>query len=185
MCHDETKDARLLAEGYPRGSRTLLGAFSRFGAPDVAAWFRGRGVELKTEEDGRMFPTTDSSESIVSALSEAAEAAGVVVLTRHRVAAIDVVEDGEAEGSERFALRVAHGDGEEVVRCRSVLLASGGTRDGHKLAERLGLPLVNPVPSLFTPTLAPNPVSAELAGVTVPEVELTLVLAAAAAGGRR
>ena len=86
-----------------------------------------------------MFPTTDSSESIVSALSEAAEAAGVVVLTRHRVAAIDVVDDGEAEGSERFALRVAHGDGEEVVRCRSVLLASGGTRDGHKLAERLGL----------------------------------------------
>ena len=62
-----------------------------------------------------MFPTTDSSESIVSALSEAAEAAGVTVLTRHRVAAIDVVEDGEAEGSERFALRVAHGDGEEVA----------------------------------------------------------------------
>ena len=175
VCHDETKDARLLAEGYPRGSRTLLGAFSRFGAPDVAAWFRGRGVELKTEEDGRMFPTTDSSESIVSALSEAAEAAGVVVRPRHRVAAIDVVDAGEAEGGERFALRVAHGDGEEVVRCRSVLLASGGTRDGHKLAERLGLPLVNPVPSLFTLTLAPNPVSADLAGVTVPEVELTLV----------
>ena len=57
VCHDDTKDDRLIASGYPRGERALLGVFSRFGATDATDWFRSRGVELKTEADGRMFPT--------------------------------------------------------------------------------------------------------------------------------
>ncbi|KOO34082.1 hi0933 family protein [Chrysochromulina tobinii] len=86
VCHDETKEVRQLASGYPRGERAMLGTFTkRFGAKDAAAWFRARGVELKTEADGRMFPTTDDSATIVNALSDAARKAGVEVLTRCKV----------------------------------------------------------------------------------------------------
>src|ERR1700734_701952 len=54
-------DAREMAKNFPRGSRELIGPFSRFGPADTVAWFRDRGVELKTEKDGRLFPVTDSS----------------------------------------------------------------------------------------------------------------------------
>src|SRR4051812_16822019 len=69
-------DARELVKKYPRGGRELLGAFSRYQPRDTVAWFAARGVELKTEADGRMFPTTDDSGTIVDCLTRAAEQAG-------------------------------------------------------------------------------------------------------------
>lgn len=59
----------LIAKGYPRGSKQLIGPFkSLFGPEDAAAWFRSRGVRLKTEGDGRMFPVTDDSQTIIDCL---------------------------------------------------------------------------------------------------------------------
>ena len=64
-------DARELTKNYPRGSRELIGPFSRFGPEDTVQWFSSRGVQLKTESDGRMFPVTDSSQTIIDCLSRA------------------------------------------------------------------------------------------------------------------
>lgn len=59
----------LIAKGYPRGSKQLIGPFkSLFGPEDAAAWFGSRGVTLKTEGDGRMFPVTDDSQTIIDCL---------------------------------------------------------------------------------------------------------------------
>ncbi|GIV32193.1 MAG: hypothetical protein KatS3mg030_495 [Saprospiraceae bacterium] len=66
-----------LVKNYPRGSRELLGPFHRFQPGDTIAWFENHGVELKIEPDGRMFPVTDDSATIVECLTQAARRAGV------------------------------------------------------------------------------------------------------------
>ena len=70
-------DARELTARYPRGGRALLAPFKNFQASDTVAWFESRGVKLKTEADGRMFPVSDSSQTIMDCLMNAAKAAGV------------------------------------------------------------------------------------------------------------
>ena len=66
-----------LVENYPRGIKNLMGAFHRFQPADTITWFEDQGVELKVEADGRMFPTTDKSETIINALTSAARENGV------------------------------------------------------------------------------------------------------------
>ena len=186
VCHDDTKDRAVIASGYPRGERTLLGSLSRFGATDATAWFRSRGVELKTEADGRMFPVSDSSETIVRALSDAADEFGVEVQRRAKVVRIQRCDGSDDSGGshDRFEIVYqapgASGAREEIsLRCRSLLVATGGTRDGHQLLERdLGVPLVAPVPSLFTLDLAPNGITEGLAGISVPDATVRLHWAA-------
>ena len=70
-------DARELTTHYPRGGRALLAPFKNFQASNTVAWFESRGVKLKTETDGRMFPVSDSSATIMDCLMNAAKAAGV------------------------------------------------------------------------------------------------------------
>src|SRR5471032_2531867 len=75
-------EPRELVTRYPRGARELLGPLTRFGPRVTVAWFAARGVTLKTESDGRMFPVTDNSATIIDCLQTAAAKAGVRVLTR-------------------------------------------------------------------------------------------------------
>src|SRR5271156_6604409 len=70
-------DAREFARRFPRGERALISAFGKFQASDTVAWFENRGVKLKIESDGRMFPATDSSQTIIDCLLNAAQKAGV------------------------------------------------------------------------------------------------------------
>ena len=181
VLHDETKERQVIASGYPRGEQGLLGAFSRFGPPDAAAWFRARGVELKTEPDGRMFPTTDDSATVVDALERAAADAGVRVVRRARVERIAPLDDpiGAAGRAPRYevhytALQGGAAARDERVTCRSVLLATGGARGGHTLLDELEQPLVPPVPSLFTLKLAPGGPTDGLEGVSVPHCRISL-----------
>src|SRR5215470_15616011 len=74
-------DARELAERFPRGGQALIGPFQRFQARDTVEWFESRGVKLKTESDGRMFPITDSSQTVIDCLLNAAKRAGVKLVT--------------------------------------------------------------------------------------------------------
>ncbi len=135
-------EPRDLVGHYPRGGRELLGPFHRFGPRETIAWFADRGVTLKTESDGRMFPTTDDSATIIRCLEQAAAAAGVRVVTRCGVAAAGRAPDG-------FAVRLTNG---ETVTARRLLLATGGNRGsaGLAIAAALGHAIVPPVPSLFT-----------------------------------
>lgn len=138
----ECFDPRELSRGYPRGEKSLIGPFHRFGAADTVEWFASRGVTLKTEADGRMFPDTDSSQTIIDTLLDAADAAGVSIHTSEGVTSI--VKNGDA-----FDVMT---DAGRSYTAASVLLATGGTRiaAGADLAASLGHELSPPAPSLFT-----------------------------------
>ncbi|CAM9139245.1 unnamed protein product [Discosporangium mesarthrocarpum] len=94
VIHDATKPVSVIAQGYPRGNKQLLGPLkSRFGPEDAAEWFRERGVALKTEADGRMFPTTDSSQTIIDCLEGAANDEGVRIVTGAKVHSVSQSKD--------------------------------------------------------------------------------------------
>jgi predicted Rossmann fold flavoprotein len=158
-------DPALLVTHYPRGSNALRGPFSRFQPQDTVAWFEQRGVRLKTEADGRMFPTTDDSGTIVDCLRGEARRLGIQIHTGQPIAQIKARDDG-------FGLTTRNG---EDWRCGKLLLATGSSPGGYRLALSLGHDLVPPVPSLFTFNL-PDPALRELAGVSVESVQLRLTL---------
>lgn len=140
-------EPRELAKRYPRGGRELLGAFHRFQPRDMIAWLAERGVETKTEADGRMFPVTDDSATIVECLTAAAAEAGVAVVTSMGVRKIERV--GREGGAPDFWVTLTDGTG---VRADRVLIATGGNRSsaGFTIAEALGHAIEPLVPSLFT-----------------------------------
>jgi predicted Rossmann fold flavoprotein len=138
-------DPRELSLGYPRGGRELLGPFHQWQPRDTAAWFAERGVELKTEDDRRMFPVTDDSATVVECLLEAAEKAGVRVRTRVGI------KSAERVGPAGQGYRVHFTTG-EAMNCDRLLLATGGGKSsaGLAIAQSLGHHIEPPVPSLFT-----------------------------------
>src|SRR5829696_74753 len=96
-------EPRELVKRYPRGGRELLGAFNRWQPRDTIAWFAARGVETKTEEDGRMFPVTDDSATIVECLMSAASQAGVRVVTTMGVRKVEATASAQREGGTGLA----------------------------------------------------------------------------------
>lgn len=153
----------VLVQNYPRGSKALRGAFSRFQAQNTVEWFTQRGVKLKTEADGRMFPITDDSGTIVRCLMQAAQEAGVKLWTGAAVQSV-VKEAGQ--------FKVALKSGEPLASDR-VLLATGSNPQGYAIAKSLGHTIVPPVPSLFTFNVI-DPRLRELAGVAVSSVQVRL-----------
>jgi predicted Rossmann fold flavoprotein len=158
-------DPRALVGHYPRGGQGLRGAFSRFAPGDTLAWFAEHGLELVEESDGRLFPRSNRSTSVVACLHDAAAAAGVTLLTGEALQTATALEQGG------FQLRLRSGAGLETCR---LVLASGSHPSGHRLALSLGHSLVAPVPSLFTLTLAGHPF-AGLEGVAMEPVGLELL----------
>jgi hypothetical protein len=159
-------DARDFATRFPRGEQPLIGPFQRFQARDTVAWFEARGVKLKTESDGRMFPVTDSSETIIDCLVESATTAGVKLVTNcgvHRLS---------KSGERGFEVTLSTG---KADTCNRVLLATGGCRTAAagQLAVSLGHTLEPPVPSLFT-FHTPTPWLHMLAGISVELAEVSI-----------
>ena len=166
-------DPAQLVQYYPRGARELRGAFTRFQPRDTIEWFESRGVPLKTESDGRVFPVSDRSENIIACLTSQAARTGVEVRCLSPVSAVRRAAEGA------FQVELRQGD---FLSTRSLLLASGGDRAGMALAGSLGHPLVPPVPSLFTFTI-PDPRLSGLEGVSVPAAHLALPSARLDASG--
>lgn len=157
-------EARELSRRYPRGGRALIGPFSRFGPADTVAWFERRGVRLKTEADGRMFPTTDSSQTIIDCLTTAAEKSGVRILNN---TGLTMIERRKGGG---FLLDLSNG---ERMECDRLLWAGGGCRpEGHP-AVLLGHSLMPPVPSLFTFHID-TPWLRELPGISVASAQVSV-----------
>src|SRR4051812_10098337 len=157
-------DGREMTTRYPRGEKALIAPFTHFQASDTVAWFEKRGVKLKTESDGRMFPITDSSQTIIDCLLRAAESAGIkMVLNR----GVDAIERADAA----FVLRLSD---DEKLRCDRLLLATGGCRSASagQLAVSLGHTLEPPVPSLFS--FNSGTAWRDLAGISVEQVELSV-----------
>lgn len=128
-----------LVLNYPRGEKELLGPFHSFMTGDTIAWFEERGVELKIEEDGRMFPLSNSSQTIIDCFLYEAKKHNVEVLYNHSVKTIEALENG-------FNIETSQG----VFKSNKLMVATGSNPKVWKLLEGLGHTIVNPVPSLFT-----------------------------------
>jgi len=159
-------DVREFSKRFPRGERALISAFGKFQARDTVAWFESRGVKLKIESDGRMFPTTDSSQTIIDCLLNAAQKAGIKLKTNCGV------ENVAKKSGGGFELKLSTG---EILSCDKLLLAIGGCRTHAlgQLAVLLGHSLEPPVPSLFTFHVE-IPWLRQLAGVSVENVEVSV-----------
>ncbi|MFK8183196.1 MAG: NAD(P)/FAD-dependent oxidoreductase [Phormidesmis sp.] len=157
-------DPAQLVQSYPRGGKALRGAFSRFQPKDTVAWFTQRGVKLKTEADGRMFPVTDDSATIVACLEGAARQAGVRVKVRSPIVSAEKTAHG-------FELQLKGNEG--YVRCDRLLLATGSSPAGHRMARSLGHRIEPLAPSLFTFNIADKSLH-QLSGVAVNTVSLRL-----------
>jgi predicted Rossmann fold flavoprotein len=155
-----------LIKAYPRGNRELRSAFSRFQPRDTVAWYNERGVELKVEDDGRMFPITDNSSTIAECLKKAASDAGVEVRLGAIVKSISRNEVND------FVLTLR----ESQEEFRAVVITSGSSPAGHELIRGLGHTIVSPVPSLFTFNIKDSRIS-ELPGIAFEQVKLNLKFA--------
>jgi predicted Rossmann fold flavoprotein len=170
-------EPRELVRRYPRGGRELRGAFSRWQPRDTIEWFEERGVKLKTEADGRMFPVTDTSQTVVDCLMAAARKAGVVIRMNCGVKAVEgrapARPAGEEPGPPTFQLTLTTG---ETVAADRVLLATGGNKSGagFAIAAQFGHAIELPVPSLFT-FHVDDPRLQGLSGVSVEDASAEVV----------
>lgn len=158
-------EPRTLSEHYPRGERALISPLHRFSPTDTVEWFEARGVQLKTEADGRMFPVTDSSLTIIDCLLEEARASRVRTYSRTGI------DHARLAASNGFELQLNNTD---VITCDRLLLATGGARSatGALIARDFGHTIVPPVPSLFSLHVS-TPWLHSLPGVSVPDVQAT------------
>jgi hypothetical protein len=154
----------LLVKNYPRGEKELRGAFNRFTTEDTIAWFKQHGVALKTEDDGRMFPVTDNSETIANCFLQAAHDLNIKIKTGVSVKEINIHPD------KTFFLKT---DTEYNPQCDKLIIASGGNpkNENYNWLSRVGHTIVPPVPSLFTFNVPNNEIT-KLMGISVPHAKI-------------
>ena len=158
VTHDQD-DPRAFAQFYPRGSSALIGPLHRWRQSDTVAWFSAHGVELKAEDDGRMFPVSNRSSTVVDCLQQTARGLGISVTTGAAVHGIEAHSGG--------GFRIATRDQEDIL-ADAVLIATGGVRNNLARApvESIQHAIEPPVPSLFTFRID-DPELVELAGISV------------------
>jgi predicted Rossmann fold flavoprotein len=157
------QDLDWLLSCYPRGGPRLEVILGRFMPEDTVRWFGEQGVRLKTETDGRMFPTTDSSQTIIDCLLGCGRGRGVVLRTGTRVDRL------KKRGEGLFELRC---DGAKLLASKVVLATGGGTQASHWL-QAMGHEIIPDIPSLFT-FMVKHPVIDGLQGVAVERTALVL-----------
>lgn len=145
-----------LVEFYPRGKKELLGPFHQFMTGDTMEWFENKGVPLKIEDDNRIFPESNSSQTIINCFLESAKKVGVQIKTSTRVEAIKKVEDW-------FEVKTTS----EIFKADYLLVASGSNAKVWSMIETLGHSIIKPVPSLFTFNIKDERLR-EIPGISVP-----------------
>ncbi len=131
-------------KNYPRGEKELLGPLYTYNNQDTIQFFETRGVQLKTEEDGRVFPVSDSSQTIIDCLLNETARLGIKVFRQSSVTQIEPVSSDDH--SSLWKITTINNQ----YQCKKVLLATGSNPKIWKLIEGLGHKIVPPVPSLFT-----------------------------------
>ena len=126
-------------KNYPRGHRQLRGPLYNFTSLETIEWFKERGVKLKIESDGRMFPVTNSSQTIIDCFEKEAQKYGVEILYQSK---IEHIKKSENE----FLIQTAN----DQIKADYICLATGSDRSGHTLSEELGHTITELAPSLFT-----------------------------------
>jgi len=163
-----THDARNISDlvkSYPRGGRQLKKCFGTFSVDDTINWFEKRGITLKTEDDGRMFPVSDSSETIIKCFKEEAQKLKIKLLTSQNIVSVD-------KNSKEFVLNTKEGD----QHTDYVIIAAGGSpkASGMRWLNDLGHKTVPPVPSLFTFNFSHNNIK-HLMGLSVPNGTVKII----------
>ena len=161
-------EPEILSKRYPRGEKELRWAFESFGPEDTIDWFRKRGVDLKIESDGRMFPVTDDSSTIIDCFLEEIKKKNIDLNLELGVSSV-FLETDLKKGRFRLLL-----ENEKEVYYDSILIATGSNRKVWGWMEALGHRIIAPVPSLFTLALE-NTNIMDLTGLSVPEANIRIL----------
>lgn len=165
-------DLKQLSLAYPRGEKHLKSAFSKFMTTDTINWFESRKVKLKTESDGRMFPTSDNSETVINCLMSEAKKLKIKIELNKEVKRIEPLDGG-------FKIHLADG---ETIECQKTIITAGGGQklENYGWIKSLGHEIIEPVPSLFTFNIPDSDVinlsgiSVESARIKIPELKTEL-----------
>lgn len=152
-----------LVKNYPRGEKELLGPFHQFMTGDTIEWFEKRGVPLKIEDDGRMFPESNSSQSIIDCFLAEAQKQGIAIFYNHPVKSIEKQDDG-------FVVQTS----EATFIAKKILVATGSNPKIWKLLKGLGHSILEPVPSLFTFNIKDDRIQ-DIPGVVASNVEVKVI----------
>jgi len=157
-------DNAQLIKNYPRGEKELQQVFSRFAVKDTIDWFLKQGITLKTEPDGRMFPTNNSSETIANCFLDLTEKLNIPIYTQHEVVSIHL--------NEQFTVKT----GKKDFIADAVICSSGGhhKKEAYQFLKQLGHDIIEPIPSLFTINLPNESIKKELQGVSVQQAKVSI-----------
>ena len=159
-------DPKELTKNYPRGEKELLGPFHTYCSGDTVGFFEERGITLKIEPDGRMFPESDSSQTIIDCFLGEADRLGIKILKHSAVSKIESIPlENDESGWEITTIKHAY-------QCKKVVVATGSNPKIWKLLENLGHSLVPAVPSLFTFNCKDERISGIPGVSTMAEVEV-------------
>ena len=156
-----------LTVAYPRGEKELRGAFSRFQPLDTIDWFKERGVHLKTEEDGRIFPTTDCSSTIIECFETLRKKLNIELMLNSKVRSIAKNDSGG------FSVKIKNEKQTKSDNFDRIVLATGSTEFSYSLAKSLGHTIEPLSPSLFT-FVVKDPRLEGLSGLSLEQVGLEL-----------
>ena len=158
-------DIAEMSKRYPRGQHFVKKTFHQFFTTDTINWFEERGVKLKAEDDGRMFPITDSSQTIIECLLKEANKYGVEILMSKEVKKINV----------RYSIFNVQCSSGETLQSDYLCIASGGYPKSSMFdwLKELGHTIEEPVPSLFTFNLPNHPIT-KLMGVTIEKAKIKI-----------
>ncbi|MAF91956.1 MAG: NAD(P)/FAD-dependent oxidoreductase [Bdellovibrionota bacterium] len=162
VTHREFEVSRF-CQNYPRGKKELKSPFQEFQALDTVKWFSERGIQLVAEEDGRMFPKSNRSSSVIECFKEEAEKYGVESLKNHKVQSARFEND-------RFQIQFAK---QEAVQVDYLVLATGSSPSGYRLAKSLALNITDLAPSLFSFKIS-SKLLRNLSGISFENVDLKL-----------
>lgn len=155
-----------MIKNYPRGEKFLKKSFHNFFTTDTIKWFEERDVQLKTEADGRMFPATNSSQTIIDCLMKEVNNYGIKIIMSTEVSQLSVV-------SSQWSISFKN---DEKMIADFVCVASGGFAKSIQFdwLKKLGHSIEEPVPSLFTFNVANNPINT-LMGITIEKVSVKII----------
>lgn len=167
VTHAEYENKELV-KNYPRGNKALMSVFSRFSTYDTIDWFAQQGIELHAEADGRMFPTTNTSETIIDCLLKIITKANVEIQLSTQVTTINIAKN--------TSLTTLHNANETILKTKKIVLATGGYAkdENYHWLRQLGYAVAKPVPSLFTFNI-PKQAITQLMGVAVSKATVTIL----------
>lgn len=162
-------EAKELIKNYPRGSKELLGAFTRFGPTEMINWLKSKQVALKTEADGRMFPVSNNSETIVNCFLDTSQLLGIKLELECSVISMQQLQNGILLETQKQHNSV------QQLKADAVVVCTGGFNQlkAYDFLKNTGHKILPPVPSLFTFNIPNNPVH-QLMGLSVPNVKVKI-----------